>query len=80
MKTMTSNAGKKRMYKDENRGFNSLCEESNTFTSQENKLLCQICHKLLSQNKGSLVNRHHETNYKNFSRNYPPKSDMKKAS
>ena len=36
-------------------------------TVHQNKPLYLICHKLLGQNKGSYVKRHHETNHKNFS-------------
>ena len=75
---MTSNASKKRKCEDEKRGFNLEWEENHAFTSQGNKPLCLICHTKLSQNKGSNVKRHHETNHKNFSSNYPPKSDIRK--
>ena len=75
---MTSNASKKRKCEDEKRGFNLEWEENYAFTSQGNKPLCLICHTKLSQNKGSNVKRHHETNHKNFSSNYPPKSDIRK--
>ena len=42
-------------------------------------LLCLIFHKLLGQNKGSNVKRHHETNHKNFSSKFPPKSELRKS-
>ena len=75
---MTSNANKKRKCKDEKRRFNLEWEENYAFTSHEDKPLCLICHTKLSQNKGSNVKRHHETYHKNFSRNYPTKSDIRK--
>ena len=40
--------------------------------------MCLICHKLLGQNKGSNVKLHHETNYKNFSSKFSPKSKVRK--
>ena len=45
----------------------------------KNKLLCLIFHKLLSQNKDSNVKRHHETNHKNFSSKFSPKSELRKS-
>ena len=44
---------------------------------QRDKPLCLICKKLLSQNKGGNMKRHHETNHKNFSWDYLPKSQLR---
>ena len=52
--------------------------EDYAFTGQDNKPLGLICHNLLGQNKCSNVKRHYETNHKNFSNNFPPKSEVKK--
>ena len=78
MKKMASKANKKRKYEDENRGFNPEWKEDYAFISQENKPLCLNCNQFLSQNKDSNLKRHHETNHKNFSNSYPPKSKKKK--
>ena len=48
------------------------------FTMQGGKPFCLICKKLLSQNKDGNVKRHHETNHKNFSRNYLSKFQLRK--
>ena len=64
---------------EENRAFNVEWEEDYAFTVHENKPLCLICYKLLGQNKGSNVKRHHETNHKNFSSKFPPKSELRKS-
>ena len=76
---MTSANTKKRKYEEENRVFYVEWEEDYAFTVHENKPLCPICHKLLGQNKGSNVKRHHETNHKNFSSKFPPKSELRKS-
>ena len=54
---------KKRKYEEENRVFSVEWEEDYAFTVHENKPLCLIYLKLLSQNKGSNVKHHHETNH-----------------
>ena len=61
------------------RVFNVEWEQGYVFTVHENKFLCLIFRKLLGQNKGSNVKRHHETNHKNFSSKFPPKSELKKS-
>ena len=76
---MTSANTKKPKYEEENKVFNVEWEEDCAFTVHENKPLCLICHKLLGQNKGSNVKRHHETNYKNFSSKFLPKSEVRKS-
>ena len=76
---MTSANIKKRKYEEENRVFNVEWEEDYAFTAHENKPLCLICHQLLGQNKGCNVKRHHETNHKNFSSKFPPKSEVRKS-
>ena len=76
---MTSANTKKRKYGEENRAFNVEWEEDYAFTVHENKPLCLICHKLLGQNKGSNVKRHHKTNHKNVSSKFPPKSEVRKC-
>ena len=70
---MTSANTKKRKYEEESRAFNVEWEEDYAFTVHENKPFCLICHKLLGENTGSSVKRHHETNHKNFSSKFPPK-------
>ena len=76
---MTSANTKKRKYEEENRALNVEWKEANAITFHENKSLCLICHKLLGQNKGSNVKCHHETNHKNFSSKFPPKSEARKT-
>ena len=76
---MKSANTKKQKNEEENRAFNVEWEEDHAFTVYENKPLCVICHKLLGQNKGSNIKRHHETNHKNFSRKFPPKSEVRKS-
>ena len=70
---------KKRKYEEENRVFNVEWEQDYAFTVHENKPLCLIRHKLLSQNKGSNAKRHHETNHKDFSSKFPQKSEIRKT-
>ena len=66
----------KRKYEKENRRFKM--EWDWVFTMQGDTPLCLVSKKLLSQKKGSNVKRHHKTNHKNFSRNYPSKSQLRK--
>ena len=75
---MTSANIKKRKYEEENRIFNVKWEEDYAFTVHENKPLCLICHRLLSQNKGSNEKCHHETNHKNFFKQVSTKIGSKK--
>jgi len=79
---MTSTTRKKRKYGDENRGFNPGWEDAYAFISLEIKPCYLICHKPLNigvicENKRSYVKpkRHDETNPRNFSSNYPRKSE-----
>ena len=74
---MTSANTKK--YEEENRTFNVEWKENYVFVVCENKPLCLIWHKLLGQNKGSNVKHLHETNHKNFSSKFPPKSEVRKS-
>ena len=74
---MTSANTKKPKYEEENRVFNVEWKEDYAFTVHENKPLCLICHKLLGQDKGSNVKRHHETNHENSSSKFPLKSEEK---
>ena len=76
---ITSANTKKRKYEEENKVFNVEWEEDYALTAHEKKSLCLICHKLLGQNKGSNVKRHHKTNHKNFSTKFPPKSEVRKS-
>ena len=76
---MTSANTKKGKCEEANRVFNVEWEEDYAFNIHENKPLCLICHKLLDQSKGSSVKRHHETNHKNFSSKFPPKSEVRKS-
>ena len=47
----------KRKYEKENRSFKMEWEDDWAFIMQEDKPLCLICKKLLSQNKGDNVKR-----------------------
>ena len=70
----------KRKYEEKNRVFK--CREGrrlSTYTVNENKPLCLIFHKLLGQNKGNNVKRHHETHHKNFLSKFLPKLEVRKS-
>lgn len=69
---------KKRKYEDENRTFKQEWEHNFAFVSHNGKPLCLICNATLSQYKGSNLSRHYETNHKNFSRDFPPNSELRK--
>ena len=68
----------KRKYEKRNRSFKMEWEDDWTFTMQGDTPLCLVSKKLLNQKKGSNVKRHHETNHKNFSRDYLSKSQLRK--
>ena len=75
---VTSSNCKKRKYEDENRNFKPEREEDFAFTVKGGKPLCLICNVSLSHYKASNLKCHYETNHKNFSSDYPPKSELRK--
>ena len=76
---MASSNYKKRKHEDENSDFKPEWEEDFAFTVKGGKPLCLICHVSLSHYKDSNLKRHYETNHKNFSYHYPPKSELRKC-
>lgn len=78
MKKLATSNCKKRKYEDENRNFKPEWEEDFAFTVKGDKPLCLIYHVSLSQYKASNLKRHYETNHKNFSYDYPPKSELRR--
>ncbi|CAI9737452.1 Hypothetical predicted protein [Octopus vulgaris] len=75
---MTSSACKEQRCEDEDRNFKLEWDEGFAFIDKGGKALCLVCQISLSHYKAINLKCHNKMNYRNFSSDYPPKSELRK--